>query len=333
MKRVMVLGVIFSMAFCLLAENGVASNKPVILKAASPWPKTHDNNTIFFRFCGMVEKKTNGEVKIQWAGGPELFKARDLPTVAAAGSIDVFHYPFGYLGGKIPDAGIYDAYPGNRDYGNISTVHREALKFLAPLCEDKLKIKPFGTTTVFPFYLWTRKPIHTFEDMKGLKVRVHGGLAPHLIRALGMSVVTMPSTDVYMALERGVIDGALRNLSSFFNFREFEFCKFGVNIPLHVGGTPIFISLRKWAKLNQAQRAAFAEAGEQTIDSALKFWKKKNQEFIDKLKSHGVTLLDPAPEFKARWQKAMAEAGRKAALKMSPKGGEKMIELIETYSR
>jgi len=320
-------------AVSLFTWNGGAASGATVLKAASPWPKTHDNNTLLFKFCALVEKKTNGSLKIQWAGGPELFKASDLPTAAAAGSIDVFHYPIGYLARKIPEAGIYDAYPGNRHFNNVARVNREALKFLGPLCEKKEKIKPFGATTFFPMYLWLKKPVKTIDELQGLKVRVHGGLAPHIMRAIGVNVVTMPTPDVYMALERGVIDGALRNLSSFINFREYEFCKFGMNLPMFVGGTPIFISLRKWNKLDDAQKQAFSEVGDQMNELSAKFWDQKEREFLAQLKSQGVTLEDPTPEFAAEWHKRAAEGGKKAAMKMSPEGGEKIIDIIETYSK
>ena len=333
MKRSRFFVLIAVVSFCLFAWSGGAARGATILKAASPWPKTHDNNTLLFKFCALVEKKTNGSLKIQWAGGPELFKASDLPTAAAAGTIDVFHYPIGYLGRKIPEAGIYDAYPAKRTFDNVAQVNREALKFLGPLCEKKEKIKPFGSTTFFPMYLWLKKPVKTIDELQGLKVRVHGGLAPHIMRAIGVNVVTMPTPDVYMALERGVIDGALRNLSSFINFREYEFCKYGINIPLFVGGTPIFISLRKWSKLNDAQKQAFSEVGDEMNDLSAKFWKKKEEEFMNQLKTEGAVLSDPSPEFAAEWHKRAAEGAKKAALKMSPDGAEKIISILETYAK
>jgi TRAP-type C4-dicarboxylate transport system substrate-binding protein len=333
MKRTMMAIAIVMVTFSLLAGNSIAASKAVVLRAGSAWPKTHDLNTVFFKFCGMVEKRTNGSVKIQWAGGPELFKASDLPTAAAAGSIDVFHSAIGYFGRKIPEAGIYDAYPSNLNYENFPRVYKEAFKFLGPLIEKKMKVKPLGSGTTFAFYLWTKKPVDTFEGLKGLKVRVHGGLAPHLIKALGISVVTMPSTDVYMALERGLIGGAYRNLSSFNNFREYEFCKFGIDIPLMIGGSPVFISLRRWAKLDEMQKKALADVGDEINFITAKFWKGKSEEIMSRLKSEGVQLFDPPPEFRAKWLRLMAEGGRKAALKMSPEGAETIIGIIEKYAR
>lgn len=331
MKRVMIGISVLIFSFCVLVGHGLAAN--VVLRSASPWPINHPINKTFFKFGDMVEKESNGSIKIKWAGGPELFKARDLSTAAATGSIDVFHSPCGYLGGKVPEAGIYDGYPGGRNFRTIARVQKEAVKFLGPIIEKKLKVKPFGGTTFFNFFLWLKKPAKKFEELKGLKIRVHGGLAPHLVRALGMTVVTMPSTDVYMALERGVIEGALRNLSSFNKFREYEFCKFGINIPLHVGGTPIFISLKKWDKLDDMQKKVFSDTTDEITDISAKHWEMANNKMLGGLKANGVTLYDPSPEFKAKWERLMAEGGKKAARKLSPKNADKVIGIIEKYSK
>ena len=142
-KTIMALSVTVFL-FYLLLSTGVARSESVVLKAGSAWPKTHDNGIVYFKFFKMVEEKTNGAVKIEWAGGPELVKARDLPTATAAGTIDVFQSACGYYGGIVGEGAIMEAFPAYRTFDNMPQIFFDTLKILTPIYEKKLKIKPLG---------------------------------------------------------------------------------------------------------------------------------------------------------------------------------------------
>ena len=58
-------------------------------------------------------------------------------------------------------------------------------------------------------YLWTKKPVHTREDAKGLKIRSPGGFQTNYIKSLGAEPIFMPLSDVYLSLETGTIDGVV----------------------------------------------------------------------------------------------------------------------------
>ena len=249
-----------------------------------------------------------------------------------AASISFMH-PIGYYARQIPEAGIFDAYPGNRNFDNVGRVLKEGLKFLGPKVEEKMNIKPFGGTTFFPFYLLTKNPVKSFEDIKGLRIRASGGILPYLIEALGASVISMRTTEVYKALKNGMVDGVLRNLSSFSEFKEDKFCTYGVDIPLHVAGTPIFIGLKRWDTLDKTQKNAILDAADEITVEAVKYWEKRNDELMKKEIAKGIILFNPPPEFKAKWNILMAEADREGARKMSPDGADEIVEIIEKYTK
>jgi len=331
MKR-MIVGVLFILgSFSLIIAAGPAAGENVVLKGASAWPQNHDGNHDFFKFFEIVKEKTGGSVTIEWAGGPELAKPRDLPTSAAAGTLDVFTTAPGYYGGIVGEGPILDAFPAYRDFESAPRVFDKMLPILTPEYGKKLKIKPLAWTWVVPFYMWTKKSIQTFEDMKGLKIRAHGGLVPHIARALGVSPVTMPSTDVYMALERGVVDGAIRNLASYNVFKEFELTKFGISSPVTWATNLLFISLRSWDKLSQQQQEALSEAGEEVTVYSANYWQKKNGSYMNKFDEQGVTFFDLPPEMKKEWEERILKGGKEGAMKLSPKHAEEMIRVFQEY--
>ncbi len=64
-----------------------------------------------------------------------------------------------------------------------------------------------GATPMAGENIWSKKPLNSIDDLKGLKMRA-GGLAADTFAALGASIVTVPGGEIYAALERGVIDAA-----------------------------------------------------------------------------------------------------------------------------
>jgi len=316
---------------CLFVGIGNVSAGNVVLKAGSAWPQTGEQNPVFLKFFDLVEQKTNGTVKIEWSGGPELFKARDLPTAAAAGSIDIYHTAPGYLGGTVPEAAIFDAYPAYRNYDNAPMIYKDVLKILAPLLAEKLKCKPLGLHTVFPFYIWTMKPIRSIEELKGMKIRVHGGLAPFIAKELGVTPVTMPSGDVYMAMERGVVDGAVRNQSAVNTFKEFEFVKHCIYVPITWGTSFGSITLRIWDKLDEKQKQGIMAASEEITEVCTKFYKERDEELTSLFKSKGVEFFEPSPKFKSEWEKLIVEGGNKGAFKLSPDRAQEIINIFKKH--
>ena len=72
------------------------------------------------------------------------------------------------------------------------------------------------------FYIMTKKPVLKLEDIRGLKLRSIGGLSDVFFGELGVSVVKVASAEVYEALQRGVVDGALRNTMSLMELKEYK---------------------------------------------------------------------------------------------------------------
>jgi TRAP-type C4-dicarboxylate transport system substrate-binding protein len=320
---------IFVLGFLFCAGN--VSAKTITLKASSAWPKNHEGHIVYFKFFNLVSEKSGGSLNIKWTGGPELIKAHDLPTAAASGTIDIFTTSPGYYAGIVGEGPIMSAFPAYRDYESCSAVFKQMLPILDQEYGDKMKIKPIAWTWVVPFYMWTKNPVHSFEEMNGLKIRAHGGLVPHIAKALGLSPITMPSTDVYMALERGVIDGAIRNLASFSEFKEYEFAKYGVNSPATWASNIIFISLRSWDKLSAAQQKALSDAGMEITAYSSKWWKDRDEKITKELEEKGVKLYSLPPDVKKQWDARCLEGGKQGAMKLSPKHAEEIIRIFEQY--
>lgn len=77
----------------------------------------------------------------------------------------------------------------------------------------------------------TKKPVRTLEDLKGLKIRAPGGPPTDMTKALGAVSVPMPMPDVYLALQKGVLDGMWYSHESVLGFKMYEVTKYTTAVP------------------------------------------------------------------------------------------------------
>jgi TRAP-type transport system periplasmic protein len=330
-NRVILLGVALLSLFCwsTFSSQGAAA-EPTVLKAAGAWPQTSPFAEMYFKYFDLVREKSKGQLQIKWVGGPEYIKEKDLPKAAATGVIDLFHTSLGYHSGQVPEAAIADSYPLYRSFRSEPEAYYEVRKIMASVFEDTLKAKTLGEIQVFPFFVFLKKPIRNIEDFKGLNIRAAGGFAPFVVRALGATPTTTPTTEVYMALERGVIDGAVRNLPALNSFKEYEFAKFGMAYPLTWATGDVCISLRAWDKLSKEMQDALWEAGKEITTMASVHWEKMDQVLMKRFPEQKMTFWEPPETMKKAMTEAIEKASVEDARKLSPKLADGMIGAFES---
>jgi TRAP-type C4-dicarboxylate transport system substrate-binding protein len=303
--------------------------EPVVLKAGGAWPQTSPFAEMYFKYFDLVKEKSKGQLQIKWVGGPEYIKEKDLPSSAATGAIDLFHTSLGYHSGQVPEAAIADSYPTYRSYKSEPEAYFEVRNIMAPVFEKTLKAKTLGEIQVFPFFVFIKKSISKIEEFKGLKIRAAGGFAPYVVNALGAVPTTTPTTEVYMALERGVIDGAVRNLPALNTFREFEFAKFGIAHPVTWATGEVCISLRAWNKLSKEMQNALLDAGKEITKMAAVHWEKMDQILMKKFPEQKMTFWDPPEGMKKTMTETIQKSALEDARKLSPKLADSMIAAFE----
>lgn len=306
-----------------------AAAEQTVLKATGGWPKTSPFTAMYFRLFDLVKERSKGQLQIKWIGGPEYVKVKDFSTAGKAGTIDIMQTCLGYHGGRVPAGGIADAYPLFRSYKTESAAYQETRQIVGPLLEQKLKIKPIACSQVFPFYLWTKKPVNSMAELKGLKIRAHGGYVPFIVKALGATPVTTPSTEVYIALERGIIDGAVRNLPALNSFKEYELTRYGISTPVTWATGDICISLRAWDKLSKEFQQILLEAGRDVTREASEFWEKKDQTLMEKFPQQKVVFFDLPENEKKAFLEAVEKGANEAAFKLSPEYAESIIQTFK----
>ena len=144
---------------------------------------------------------------------------------------------------------------------------------------------------------YTKRPIHTPEDLDGLKIRVQESVtAMNLVRSLGGSPTPISWGELYTALQQGVVDGAENNPPSFYLSRHYEVCKY-YSLNEHTFVPDILvISTVAWKNLSGQEQAWLEAAVSEATQYQRSLWQKAEQEALDAVEAAGVQIIRPDKE-------------------------------------
>jgi TRAP-type transport system periplasmic protein len=238
------------------------------------------------RLCRMfgaeVEKRTKGALKFDIYPGSSLMKTGSQFSAMRKGALDLSLVPLSYAGGELPEVniglmpGLVTSYEQGYGWKNAE-VGKELSKFLL----DK--------GIIIVSWIWQAggvasrtKPIVEPEDARGLKIRGGSREMDMILKAAGAAVVSLPSNEIYAAMQTGAMDAALTSSTSLISFRLEEVSKSlttGRGKSYWFMFEPLMMSKAVFDKLSKEQQGvimavgadmeAFARKSAQLDDSAV----------------------------------------------------------------
>ena len=130
---------------------------------------------------------------------------------------------------------------------------------------------------------------------------MRSNLSIRSINLLGGNATPLAYSELYSALQQGVVDGAENNPPNFFQKRFFELCKYFVLDEHSAPPDVMLISTHAWNKLSEQQQAWLDQAVAESVEYQRRLWAEMTQEALDAVKAAGVTVIQPdkAPFFEA----------------------------------
>ena len=150
-----------------------------------------------------------------------------------------------------------------------------------------------GVFTHGPGQLWFNKKYESLENIKGLKVRIGGGISQNSAKALGFVPLQAPVTKAYELLSGGVADGIQLPSESISFFKLDRIIKQGFIFDGGLYNVSMFLVMnkKKWNKLSQDdQKAINSVSGEALAKMAGKAWDKADDKGIDASLKNGIIL-------------------------------------------
>ena len=170
-----------------------------------------------------------------------------------------------------------------------------------------------------------KRPLTKPEDFVGLQLRGYGQIPAETIKALGASPVTMGSAEVYMAIQRGTIDGQTSGTTAMFARKIYEVAKY-LTITNHAFCEfSLAMNKAKWDSLSPEQQKALAEAAKEIRDEIRKETKAEDEKTAAALKQAGMEVFTVPAEDVAKWQAATMSV-RENFIKDNGELGKKVVD-------
>lgn len=205
----------------------VAKGEPVTVKVITVQQKTQEPYKVIERWCKALEDRSGGEVKTELYGSEAVPGGeRDaLEGVRALGIYDVCHLTTGILSTVQPKYGLTDLPFIFRDRDQaFKVVDGEIGHKLDQALIDGAGLKPLMRTySLFRHTHLRNKQIHTVSDFDGVKIRsIQADIPIRMFQLLGANPTPMSATEVYTAIQTGVIDGWETPLDAHLAWKTYE---------------------------------------------------------------------------------------------------------------
>jgi TRAP-type C4-dicarboxylate transport system substrate-binding protein len=266
------------------------------------------------RFAEQVEKRTSGALKAAVYPGSSLMKVNSQFSALRKGALDMSLVPISYSGGEVPELniGLMPALVPSYEQG-AAWKTAEAGKLLTKVLEDK--------GVVMVSWVWQaggvasrNRPLVTPADAKGLKVRGGSREMDMMLKQAGASVITLPSNEIYAAMQTGAMDAAMTSSTSFISFKLEEIAKHlttGRDKTYWFMLEPLLMSKEIFDSLPKPQRDVIMEVGAEMETFGRDAAKADDKAVAEVYSKAGAKVYDINDAVLRQWQQIARETAWK----------------------
>ena len=272
------------------------AQQKMVLKAADVHALGYPTVEAIVRMGKKLEAATNGRLSIQMFPAMQLGGEKEMIEQAQVGALQIARISTGPMGPVVDELNVFNLPFIFRDEAHMRKV------IDGPIGQellDKISNSPASRLIALGWMdsgtrsLYTKKPVRSPADLKGQKIRMMGNpVFVDTINAMGGSGVTMSFSELYSALQTGVVDGAENNPPSLLTQNHYQVTKF-YSLTGHLIIPEIFIfSRRTWETMSKEDQALIKKLSREAQLEQRELWDKMVADSIQKLKAAGVEFIE-----------------------------------------
>ncbi|MFT7371029.1 MAG: TRAP-type C4-dicarboxylate transport system substrate-binding protein [Octadecabacter sp.] len=305
------------------------------ITAVHAFPESLIYTQSFLEFVDKVNVAGEGVVQIEVRGGPEAIGMFQQPDAVRAGVVDMVYTPGSFYAGALPEK---DALVTS----NLTAVETRAnggIELIDQIHQEKMGVKYLGWFDSGVCYnLWTRDaPTLDAEgnlDVSGLKLRGNAVYNAFFTDYLGAQVIDLPTTEVYSALERGVVDATGWTQIGLIDLKWNEFLNYRIEPCFFSTDLGTIVNLEKWNSLSEESRTILQDVSiAHEAESAAKLGAVRDEDFAA-LEAAGMQIVTLEGDAAAAFLTAATESTwdrMKGLMAESPQGDGNFDTLIELF--
>jgi len=289
--------------FCVVAAPAVAADPVVSLKYSNFLPPLHAHSVLVDQWCKELEKRTDGRVKVRQFAGNTLTTANQTYDGVVKGITDIGLSILSYTPGRMPLTDVLTLPLGVKSGYQASHLANAYYRKFKPKELDDVKI--FFLMGPGPFIWHSKTPVARMEDLKGMRFKSDANTSK-IVAAAGATPTTMPMSETYDAMKRGLAEGVLNPIET---LKGWKFSDVAGYTWENYGGAntnSFFVAMNKekWNALPKDIQQIMEKLNEEWFEKHAKTWNQiddEAREFSLK-KGHKFTKASPTDEAKMKEQ-------------------------------
>lgn len=311
----------------LIASGARVAWAKTEFRLSNQMPPSHHMSKALVVFAEKAKEYSKGAVDVKIFDSAQLFKDTEIVEGLQEGLVEVGLVPVNKWSGMISAADVFEM---PFIYKDLSSMKKFIDAGAGDLLDREFQKKAVKTLFWVDYgyiqFFNNKHPLKRPGDFKGLKMRTFSSGDADTLRALGAAPTVMSSSEMYMALQRGTVDGATTGMPAAVSRKIHEVQKFMTIANYTTAQFVVQANLKWWEKLPQDQRHAILKAGkdaEEWIRGAIAQSEDEAQKVIRKA---GVQIYELTPEDRALFIKA-TEPVRGAFARKTGDLAKKLMEL------
>ncbi len=291
-----ILGAAVAAACVAAVSTAAVAQQKMVLKASDVHPLGYPTVEAMVRMGAKLEKATNGRLSIQMFPAMQLGGEKEMIEQAQVGALQIARISVGPMGPIVDELNVFNLPFIFRDEAHMRKVidgpiGRELLEKVTNNPQSRLVVLGWmdaGTRNVY-----AKKPVTRPADLKGQKIRMMGNpIFVETMNAMGGNGISMGFSELFSAMQTGVVDGAENNPPTLVTHKHYEVAKF-YSLTGHLIIPEIFVfSRRNWDQLSKADQDLIRKFSREAQMEQRELWDKMVRESEAKLKAAGVQFIE-----------------------------------------
>ena len=281
------------------------------------------------KFAELASEKTNGEVKINVAGSEQLGTDVSMLSSLRTGVLDLTANSQGAVSGVVPEVGAL----------GLPFLFEDAAEAFAVLDGEigQELTERFAAVGMVPLSWWDngirhvsnkKRPINKPADLKGLKIRTPADpMTIDIFQALGAATEQISFSELYVALQQGVVDGQENPLVNIAVSKIYEVTPY-ISLTGHKWeSTPFLMSQIAMGKIGEAERTALEEAAKEAGELQRRLMREADDKYLAEFKANNALTVNEVD--RPAFQEATASVADKWKAKPFGAFVERLIEAAQ----
>ena len=307
-----------------------------VLTAVHAFPASLIYSQSFLDFVETVNERGEGVVRIDVRGGPEAVGMFQQVDAVRNGVVDMAYQPGSFYAGAFPERDALVA----SDITAVEARENGGIDLINEIHQEKMGLWYLGWfDSGVTYNLWTvNEPELDAEgklDVSGIRLRGNSVYNAFFTDYLGAQVIDLPTTDVYSALERGVVDATGWTQIGLMDLRWNEFLNYRIEPNFFSTDLGVIVNLDAWTALSEEAQRIVQETAIEHERSSMEKLSARAAEEIAALEEAGMTTITLEGAAAENFSKAARQTSydrMRAQMQEHPMGLEHYERLIELFS-